>query len=376
VYIHELGHYLAARSVGVGVEQFSIGFGRKIKGWVDKRGTEWKVCVIPLGGYVKMYGDESIDSIPASRRDEAFLLKNVWARIWVVFAGPLANFLLAFVLLFGMMSYGEQRQGAKIGLVVEESAAEAAGILEGDRLISMNDTVSPFWDDLIVEIHESNAKPMTVVVEREDVSGMLNEITIVVQPRFKERENKFGEKVTIPFFGIGPDMSDRILVEHELREAVVLAAEKTYEYSTLILTGIKKMITGSVSAEKIGGPVLIAQMAGSAGEAGWYPLLFLMVIISVNLGVINLFPIPMLDGGHLVFYLIEAIKGSPVNEKAQEISYRVGMLMVASLMVFAISNDGRRLYKGWTKDAEAEIAQQAAPKKEVIEQKISEKEDK
>ncbi|MEC8067076.1 MAG: RIP metalloprotease RseP [Pseudomonadota bacterium] len=346
VFFHELGHYLAARSVGVRVTTFSIGFGKELFGWNDKHGTRWKFSLVPLGGYVQMFGDTETKDLTEAEKSEAFLEKGVWQRIWVVFAGPLANFVLAIVFLFGLMLSGEEVLKPHVGAVTEGSAAEAGGIQEGDLFLVMDGNPVFKWDDVVKNIAASQGKPMTLVLERDAQA-----LTLLVAPKVEKRNNLMGEEVVIPFLGVSPS-GERSVVEHSVGDALVLGFTRTYDITARILEGIGKIITGSVSAKHVGGPVMIAEVAGQAGSQGWYSLVMFMVVISINLGLINLFPIPVLDGGHLLFYFIEALRGKPLGEKAQEYGYRVGFGLIMMLMLLAISNDILRVVNKFTDDKE------------------------
>ncbi len=346
VFFHELGHYLAARSVGVRVTTFSIGFGKELFGWNDKHGTRWKFSLVPLGGYVQMFGDTETKDLTEAEKSEAFLEKGVWQRIWVVFAGPLANFVLAIVFLFGLMLSGEEVLKPHVGTVTEGSAAEAGGIQEGDLFLVMDGNPVFKWDDVVKNIAASQGKPMTLVLERDAQA-----LTLLVAPKVEKRNNLMGEEVVIPFLGVSPS-GERSVVEHSVGDALVLGFTRTYDITARILEGIGKIITGSVSAKHVGGPVMIAEVAGQAGSQGWYSLVMFMVVISINLGLINLFPIPVLDGGHLLFYFIEALRGKPLGEKAQEYGYRVGFGLIMMLMLLAISNDILRVVNKFTDDKE------------------------
>ncbi|MEC8467341.1 MAG: RIP metalloprotease RseP, partial [Pseudomonadota bacterium] len=251
VFFHELGHYLAARSVGVRVTTFSIGFGKELFGWNDKHGTRWKFSLVPLGGYVQMFGDTETKDLTEAEKSEAFLEKGVWQRIWVVFAGPLANFVLAIVFLFGLMLSGEEVLKPHVGAVTEGSAAEAGGIQEGDLFLVMDGNPVFKWDDVVKNIAASQGKPMTLVLERDAQA-----LTLLVAPKVEKRNNLMGEEVVIPFLGVSPS-GERSVVEHSVGDALVLGFTRTYDITARILEGIGKIITGSVSAKHVGGPVMI-----------------------------------------------------------------------------------------------------------------------
>lgn len=342
VFFHELGHYLAARSVGVRVTTFSIGFGKELFGWNDKHGTRWKFSLIPLGGYVQMFGDSDTKELTEEEKQEAFLEKGVWQRIWVVFAGPLANFVLAVVFLIGLMLSGEEVLAPNVGAVTAGSAAEMGGLQDGDIFLSMDGVGVASWNDVVKSIAASQGSAMNIIVERNAMPLQLD-----IAPKIEKRNNIMGEEVIIPFLGVSPN-GDVHILEHSVGQSVVLGFTKTYELTNRILEGIGKIITGAISHKNVGGPVMIAEVAGNAGSQGWYSLIMFMVIISINLGLINLFPIPVLDGGHLLFYFIEAIRGKPLSEKAQEYGYRIGYALILMLMFLAISNDIMRVADKFT----------------------------
>ncbi|MFT7144269.1 MAG: regulator of sigma E protease [Alphaproteobacteria bacterium] len=333
VFFHELGHYLAARSVGVRITTFSIGFGKELFGWNDKHGTRWKVSLVPLGGYVQMFGDESVEKLSEKEKKEAFLTKNVWQRIWVVFAGPFANFILAIVLLTGLMYNGEEVASPIIGKIVEGTAAASSDLQEGDIILAIDGEGINTWGEVVAGITASEGRTMQMSVERNT-----RMMAITVTPNVEERTNLMDEKVIIPFLGVAPS-GESYIQEHTFSESLTLGFTRTYDLTSRILEGIGKIFSGSVSTKNVGGPVMIAEIAGQAGTQGWYSLLMFMVIISINLGLINLFPIPVLDGGHLLFYFIEALRGKPLGEKTQEVSYRIGFGLIMMLMVLAIGND-------------------------------------
>lgn len=338
VFIHEMGHYLAARSVGVYVETFSIGFGREIFGWDDKQGTRWKVSILPLGGYVKMYGmtgEAKPEDIPEDRRHEAFVLKSVLRRMWVVFAGPLANFVLAFALLSGMFFLsGERRILTEVGAVAENMPAAAAGLQAGDEILAVNDTEVRYWDEMVPLIQEEGAQPITLEVYR---PGTDNVLEVTLQPKQVEVTNILGETSTMYQVGVRAGESFE-RQPHGFFRSMALGAERTYQQTALILEAVWRMISGQMRAD-IGGPLTIGKVAGEQATMGFESLLVFMAFISINLGLINLFPIPVLDGGHLVYFAIEGLLGRPLTEKAQDIGNRIGLTLIMMLMVFAFYKD-------------------------------------
>lgn len=359
VFVHEWGHYIAARSVGIAIEVFSIGFGREIWGFNDKRGTRWKVSLIPLGGYVRMMGDtpEAEAKLSAAEREKSFFSKNVYARMWVVVAGPLVNFVFAAMILAGLMMYGEQRILPVVGEVMEESAAAEAGLQTGDRVVSLAGEQLGDWTAMSAVIEVNGGKTIPAVVLRDGT-----EITLNVTPKSIETRNVFGESKTIGILGVrSAQPPETILVQHGVLEASWMGITKTYDYTAMTLKAIGRMITGAMPAE-IGGPLSIGDMAGESAKYGFYSLCLFAAIISINLGLINLFPVPMLDGGHLVFFSIEAIMGRPVHERIQEIGYRIGFGLVVMLMVFATWKDINKFFI--VKDDQPAVQEEQAPVKE------------
>ncbi len=340
VYVHEMGHYLAARSVGVFVNTFSIGFGRELFGWNDKRGTRWKVALIPLGGYVSMLGEMDEGDVPASRKHESFLSKNVWARMWVVVAGPLANVLFTIFALMALMWVGEQRPIPQVGGVMEGSAAAEAGLEPGDTITAINGQAIQYWDELVETVGPSAGKTLNLEVQRGEET-----LALQMTPQTTEVTNVFGETTQIGRIGV-LHSGATVMVRHSFVEGMGLAFVRTWEMTAATGKAIWRMATRQMSAEHVGGPIMIAQLAGETAEQGPYALVLFMAIISLNLALINMFPIPVLDGGRLVFYIIEALKGSPMSERSQEWGFRFGMLMIAMLMVLAFYNDIMRLLAG------------------------------
>lgn len=338
VFVHELGHYLAARSVGVHVETFSIGFGKELFGWNDRVGTRWKVSILPLGGYVKMYamhGEMSKDDVPHDRHHHAFINKSVLRRMWVVFAGPFANFLLAFALLAGMFyAVGERRPTAEIGPVTAEMPAAIAGLQEGDRIQSINGVIIQYWDELVPMIRENGGNVMRFTVHRlaDDTIHVVD-----IQPEEKNMTNMLGE--TQKVYQIGVQVGKGFeRIDHGLIDSIKLGAQATYNQTSMILQALWRMVSGQMAAD-IGGPLTIGKVAGEQATMGLESLIFFMAFISINLGLINLFPVPVLDGGHLVYFAIEGITGRPLNERLQDMANRVGMGLLATLMLFAFYKD-------------------------------------
>ncbi|RIA56432.1 RIP metalloprotease RseP [Dichotomicrobium thermohalophilum] len=349
VFIHELGHFLVARMNGVAVEAFSIGFGPEIAGFHDKHGTRWRVAWIPLGGYVKFLGDENAASMPSQEaaaqvspedRARMFQFKPVGARALVVAAGPFANFLLALVIFAGLfMAYGKTVIEPRVDEVVAESPAERAGFQPGDLILSIDGDEVESFQEMVRIVGLSADQPLDVVVQRDGAR-----VNLTVTPELVETESRFGS-AKIARIGIrgAADQSDVIRKSYGPLEAVGQSFQETWFWMKQPIIFIGELIGGRASADQLGGPVRIAQMSKEVASIGIPELLRWTAIISISIGLINLFPIPVLDGGHLVFYGIEAIRGKPLNEKAQEIGFRIGMALVLMLMIFVTWNDVMQL---------------------------------
>ena len=341
VFVHELGHYLIARLNGVRVEVFSIGFGPELFGWTDKAKTRWKFSLIPLGGYVKMFGDADAASRPDAglselsdeERAEAFPYKRLSQRSWIVAAGPIANFLFAVVLLAGVfMAVGQPFTPPAVGEVIPDSAAEQAGLLPGDRILRIDGTDIQSFQDIQLIVSLGLDEAIEIVVLRDGT-----EIALTATPVLTEITDDFGNQQKVGRLGISHSGVE--LVRHGPLTALWRATEKTGAYTVAILKAVGQMIVGDRSATELGGPLRIAKMSGQVAEYGWGSVVQLMWMLSISLGLINLFPIPILDGGHLLFYAIEAVRGRPLGERAQEYGFRIGLALVLSLMVFATWND-------------------------------------
>jgi len=349
VFVHEMGHFLIARLNGVAVETFSIGFGPEIGGFHDRHGTRWRVAWIPLGGYVKFLGDENAASMPsqeaaanvsAEDRARMFQFKPVGARAAVVAAGPLANFLLAFVIFAGLfMTYGKTFVEPRVSEVVPDSPAAEAGFQPGDVILSIEGDDIESFQEMVRIVGLSAEQPLEMVVRRDN-----QQVPLTVTPRMVETESRFGT-ARIARIGIRGEASEDAIIRKNYgpAEAIGKSVEETYFWIKQPIIFIGELIGGRASADQLGGPVRIAQMSKEVASLGIPELLRWTAIISVSIGLINLFPIPVLDGGHLVFYGIEAIRGRPLNEKAQEIGFRIGMALVLMLMIFVTWNDVMQL---------------------------------
>jgi regulator of sigma E protease len=333
VFIHELGHYLAARWRGIHVERFSVGFGRAIASWSDRRGTEWRVGWLPLGGYVKLHGQESPEDAPPEvqatwRRGETFHEKPVRDRAIVVAAGPLANFILAALLFGGIyMTVGQPASTTAIGAVVEDSAAARAGLQVGDRILALDGQPVARFEDVQRHIQPRAGQTVQVAVERD---GATRAFDVVPMPRTS------GER-TVGVLGVGAAPAQ--FVRMDPFTALWAGTTQTADITVQTLAAVWQMIAGGRGTEELGGPLRIAQMSGEVASMGTASLISFMAVLSVNLALINLFPIPVLDGGHLLFYAAEAIRGRPLPPKAQEYGFRAGAALLLTLFVFATWND-------------------------------------
>ncbi|OSM05163.1 RIP metalloprotease RseP [Magnetofaba australis] len=345
IFVHEMGHFLVARWSGVRVVTFSIGFGPKLAGWRGKRrfgatdpGAEYTVSAIPLGGYVKMLGESVEDELDEEDRRYSFSHKGLWPRTAIVSAGPMFNFIFAVVALWGAFLLGMPELLPEVGAVKEDSPALAAGLQEGDRILAIDGKSIPLWTDLSETVRASEGRTLNFTVQRESDRFDLN-----ITPEIKESKNLFGEPIQRALIGISPSGAVTT-TDYGFVESFALGAQQTWAYIDLTVTSIWKLLTRVVSPDQLGGPIMIAEMAGKTAEQGATSLLQFMALVSVNLGILNLLPIPILDGGHLMFYAVEAVKGKPVGEKAYMMANRIGIALLGSLMILAFYNDLARLW--------------------------------
>lgn len=341
VFVHELGHYWVARRAGVRVEVFSIGFGPELYGWHDRHGTRWKVSAVPLGGYVKMFGERDFDpsegqpEITPEDRAVSFNHKTLRQRVAIVAAGPIANFLFAIVLLSGLFAIaGAAMPYAGIGSVQDDSAAATAGFEVGDRIVAIEGESVTYFDDLFRVVSANPGVEMVFEVER---GG--ERLALVATPTPTERTDADGATRIVGLLGVSPDPNQLAYERMNPLEAIWTATDRTVSLVGQILTALWQIITGQRTAEELGGPLRIAQLSGEMAQSGVVSLILFMAALSINLGLINLFPVPMLDGGHLAFYAIEAVRGKPLDERVQEYGFRVGLVLVLLLMLFATKND-------------------------------------
>jgi len=339
VFFHELGHYSVARLFRIPAETFSIGFGREIVGWTDRRGTRWKVGWLPLGGYVKFVGDMSpasdpadLESVPPELRDQVFQVRPVWQRFLVVLAGPAANFLLAILILTAFFSLVGTPQSNIVGQVQPKTAAAAAGILPGDRILSVaNQDTSTFEDVAKIVL----IRPDETVVVEVDRGGATRSFKVKLGS--KMMPDATGKNFKAGVLGILSTAEVGRAVP--LVRAVPLAVQQTASITRTIVDGLSQIIRGRVSPKQLAGPITIARVAGTGAELGFLPFISLVVLVSINLGFINLLPVPMLDGGHLFFYVIEAVRRRPLSAQALEVAFRGGLALVFALMIFLTIND-------------------------------------
>lgn len=341
VFVHELGHYLVARWNGVTVETFSIGFGPELIGFNDRAGTRWRISAIPLGGYVKMLGDvdassaTSLDVAEMSEADraKAFPAKRVGQRAAIVAAGPAANFIFAVALLAGLYAIvGQPFTAPRIATVDPGSAAEAAGFKTGDLVVSLDGSFIDRFEDLQRIVRMNPGKPMTAELERDGAR-----LTLAVTPGVRDVTDRFGN---VQKFGmLGVRSTEIKTVRHDPATAVMRATMEVYSISAGTLESLGQIVTGARNSDEIGGVLRIAHMSGEVARSGVVTTLIFIALLSVNLGLINLFPIPVLDGGHLMFYAAEAVRGRPLEKRIQEYGSMVGLAAVLGLMVFATWND-------------------------------------
>jgi len=341
VTLHELGHYLVGRWFGVKADAFSVGFGKELAGFTDRRGTRWKLSALPLGGYVKFAGDMNPASqadpewlaLPPEERAQTFQAQPLWQKALIVAAGPVTNFLVAIAILASFnVAYGKLEIPPIVEVLAEEGAAAEAGIAIGDRILRVDGESIDSFDQLRSHVAPHPGEPVRVEVEREGET-LAFAFTI---PSITERD-RFGNEFKVGQIGVGSGPGEVIAVG--LGEAVVLAVRQTGEIVQLMVTGIWQIITGRRSVEELGGPIKIAKFSGEQLSLGWRQFVSFAALISINLAFINLLPIPALDGGHLAFYAAEAVRRKPASARSQEWAFRTGIAFVLALMLFVTIND-------------------------------------
>lgn len=337
IFVHELGHFLLAKSLGVGVLKFSLGFGPKLIG--RKVGeTEYMISLVPLGGYVKLLGESDTDDVLPQDERRSFVKQHVLKKIAIVVAGPLFNFLFAILSFAVIFMVGVPSLTTDIGSIQPGSPAEVAGVRAGDNVQSIDGRNVGRWSDLAEIITTSGGKELTLKLKRD---GTLQDVR--VKPESVKVKNVFGEDVDSWKIGVGASSNTFIERQNPIR-AVWTGMEQTWAITELTLISIVKMVQGIVSPDSLGGPILIAQMAGAHVKKGIMNFVFFMALLSINLGVLNLFPIPVLDGGHLMFFLIELVTGKEVNIKWRERAQQVGFFILVMLMIFVFYNDIMRIF--------------------------------
>jgi regulator of sigma E protease len=346
VFFHELGHFLVARWCGIRVTAFSIGFGPEIIGFNDRYGTRWKIAAVPLGGYVKFFGDDNAASVPdregaaamtEAEKKDSFVHQPVFKRAAVVAAGPIANFILAIVIFAALfMIVGKQTTSARVDAVQPGSAAATAGFKPGDVVLSIDKEKIESFADMQRIVSVSAGDTLSIDVDR---GG--ERLTLKAVPELKELKDSFGNTQRIGVLGISRSMAQGDIKTEKVGPlaAVGLGVQKTWFVVQRTLYYIGGVFSGKESADQLGGPIRIAQVSGQVASAGFAALIDLTAVLSISIGLLNLFPIPLLDGGHLLFYAIEAIRGRPLPERTLEVGFRVGLVLVLLLMGFAMRND-------------------------------------
>lgn len=343
IFVHELGHFTFAKLMNVKVEKFSLGFGRKLAGW--KRGeTEYLISAVPLGGYVKMLGQSDIGEAeePMSEEDRAraFNSQSVIKRALIVLAGPLFNIVFASVVFFFIFVSGVPSLLPEVGEVMEDSPAKSAGLRHGDIIKSINGEGIEGWSDMTSVIWESAGKPLAIEVRRGDEI-----VSLIITPERKTVKDIFGQDKEIGLIGVKPSGASFIR-KTGLSGALSGSVSRTLDIAGITLVSVVKLIQRVIPADTIGGPILIVQLAGQQASEGALSFFNFMAVISITLGVINLFPIPVLDGGHLLFLSVEAVRRKPVSEKTMALAQRIGLVILVMIMALAVYNDIARLITG------------------------------
>ena len=341
IFVHELGHYFAGRWFGVKAETFSIGFGREIFGWTDRRGTRWKVGWLPLGGYVRFKGDMNPAStpsdewlaLPPAERRETFQAKKLWQRFIIVAAGPLTNFLFAILVYVALFaSYGVPRTPPVVPAVSPGSPAAEAGFRPGDRIVAIDGRAVDRFEDFHRTVLIHPGEPLRFRLER---GG--EPVELVAAPRAIVQRDRFGNESRIGQMGVA--IPPKVIVQVPPQQVVGAAIEQTAETVRMMVVTLGQLISGTRSLEEMGGPLKIAQFSGQQASLGWLDFVLFVSLISINLGFINLLPIPLLDGGHLLFYAIEGVRRKPLKPEAQEWAFRTGLAVLLALMIFVTLND-------------------------------------
>ena len=342
VFIHEFGHYLFARLNNVHVEVFSIGFGQEIIGFTDRNNTRWKISLVPLGGYVKMYGDSDPTSTPdllkvknltSYDRNRTLYYKNLWQKALIVFAGPLFNYLSAIVIIACLLfAYGKPITDSTVTFVAQDSVAANNGIMAGDKILEVDDKKIQSFDEIKKSVIFNVGQPIKLTIDRK---GKI--INLELTPKVQTTQDAFGNKIELPILGIA---SDKISIKKlNIFESLKESLHETYSISTGMLKTLGQIITGDRSFKQLGGPVKIAQYSGQSAKFGLFSILWFIALISINLGLVNLFPLPMLDGGHLLYFAIEAIARRPVTIRFQQIATKISFTILIILTLAITYND-------------------------------------
>ncbi|MCB1486136.1 MAG: RIP metalloprotease RseP [Bauldia sp.] len=346
VFFHELGHFIAARRCGVGVQVFSVGFGPELIGFNDRKGTRWRLSLIPLGGFVRFVGDENeasqtdakaVAAMDEDERRRAFATKSVGARALIVAAGPIANFILAIAIFTAIFTiYGRQVTTPRVDDVVVGSPAERAGFKDGDIIVEIDGEPITDFSQLQRIVSISSDVELTFVVQRGE-----ERVTLTATPERQEITDRFGNKHRVGILGIQRNTTGAdIKVEtYSPIQAVGMAVSETWFVTERTLSYLFAVVVGRESADQLGGPLRVAEVSAQVATIGFIALINLAAILSISIGLINLFPVPMLDGGHLLYFAVEAIRGRPLSEKAQDVGFRIGFAAVLMLMIFATWND-------------------------------------
>lgn len=353
VFFHELGHFLIGRWCGVKVDTFSLGFGPELFGFNDRYGTHWRVAALPLGGYVKFHGDangssmpdaDAVEAMPPEERAVSFPAQKVWKRAAIVAAGPIANFILAIVIFAGVFYLsGRQILLPKVDSVVAGSPAEAAGFQPGDLIVSVDGTKVSSFEEMQRLVQASSDTQLVFTVDR---GGKI--LDLVATPRRSEVATPFG-KTHVAVLGVQSlaKPENWHLQHYGLIDSVKAAGQETWYVVERTGSYLKGLMAGQESTDQLSGPIRIAEVSGAMAKIGFSALLNLAAILSISVGILNLLPIPLLDGGHLAYYAVEAVRGKAMHENVQQFGFRIGLMLVTSLMVFATYNDIMRLARQW-----------------------------
>jgi regulator of sigma E protease len=339
IFVHELGHFLFAKLTGVKVLKFSLGFGPKLIG--KKYGeTEYLISAVPLGGYVKMLGEMPGDELKEEEKQFAFNNQAVWKRFIIIFCGPLFNLLFSAVIFFFTFVNGLPVLVPEIGSVMQGTPAEKAGLVKGDRIVQIEGVAIHQWDEMTEIIHNNPGKPLDIEIKRGGTA-----FRVSITPEKTKLKDIFGEEKEVGLIGIRPS-GNTIIRREDIGSAFVDSLDRTWEIFKLTVVSIIKLIERVIPMQTMGGPILIVQMAGEQASRGFLNFFIFMAIININLGVLNLLPIPILDGGHLLFLGIEAVRGKPLSEKTIALGQKIGLAFIITLMAVVFYNDIMRLITG------------------------------